>query len=67
MLIDLVVSPKEMEHAQRFGAGVLKLNPDFKGPIPPEESVAMMLNIIDKSGIEKSGIMLSHREDGLWV
>ncbi|KAF2659457.1 NAD(P)-binding protein [Lophiostoma macrostomum CBS 122681] len=44
-----------------------RYEPNFKGPILPEESVDMQLKVIEKVTTKDSGKFLSHREDGRWI
>ena len=39
---------------------VRKVKPDFQGPISPETSVKMQLDVINKLTVEDSGKFLSH-------
>lgn len=44
-----------------------KYEPNFKGPLKPEESVALQLKVIDKITMKDSGEFLSHWGNKRWV
>jgi hypothetical protein len=51
-----------------MGAYAAKVAPDFTGPITPEESAKMSLDVIDKATIEENGgIMVSHHGNQKWL
>lgn len=41
--------------------------PDFKGPISTEESVRMVLEVINKATIKDTGAFVSHRGNKEWM
>jgi len=43
-----------------------KIQPDVKGPITPEESVKLQLDVIDKLDASRSGMLLSHHGNDTW-
>ncbi|KAL6806256.1 hypothetical protein GGI42DRAFT_367049 [Trichoderma sp. SZMC 28013] len=45
----------------------LAVNPEFKGPIEPAESVKMQLKVIETATIKQSGEFLSHFGNKQWI
>ncbi|KAF3071499.1 hypothetical protein CFAM422_006088 [Trichoderma lentiforme] len=45
----------------------LAVNPEFKGPIEPAESVKMQLKVIETTTIKQSGEFLSHFGNKQWI
>jgi len=60
-------TPEQMELFQKLMAGNLKLNPNFKGPVTPEESVKLQLQVIDNVTIQDTGSFISHFGNKEWI
>ena len=43
------------------------VNPSFTGPVPPEDSVRDMLNVIDRITAKDSGAFVSHKGSKEWL
>jgi hypothetical protein len=56
------VSEKELKTVAEFGAKMQKTSPDFKGPISPEDSVRMVLDVFHKASAANGdgGSFVSH-------
>lgn len=54
-----------MEQAKKF----IAYAPHFKGPITPEESVRMMMDVIEKASVENGdgGAFVSHFGNKQWI
>jgi hypothetical protein len=50
-----------------LAAALAKVAPDFKGPIAPEESVKMQLDVIYSWTPERSGKFVSHFGNKQWL
>ncbi|KAK7063737.1 NAD(P)-binding protein [Favolaschia claudopus] len=50
-----------------LAAGVPKIAPDFKGPITPEVSVKMQLEVFNRWTVEESGAFVSHMGNKVWI
>ncbi|KAJ6461999.1 hypothetical protein C8R47DRAFT_1058235 [Mycena vitilis] len=48
------------EESKMLGPAFLKLAPDFKGPISPEESVKMQLEVFNRWPVAETGAFVSH-------
>ncbi|KAJ6452539.1 hypothetical protein C8R47DRAFT_998059 [Mycena vitilis] len=48
------------EESKLLGPALFKLAPDFKGPISPEESVKMQLEVFDRWTVAETGAFVSH-------
>lgn len=44
-----------------------KVTPSFEGPITPEESVKLMLSILDKSTVKDTGAFVSQKGNKEWL
>lgn len=49
------VTEEQMQKQAKMGEKFVQYTPDFKGPITPEESVNLMLDVINNATIEKNG------------
>ncbi|KAJ7750894.1 hypothetical protein B0H16DRAFT_1419723 [Mycena metata] len=58
---------KTIEEMKKLGGAILKIAPDFKGPLQPEESVRMQLEVIHGWTVEHSGAFVSHLGNKQWV
>ncbi|KAJ7198046.1 hypothetical protein B0H12DRAFT_1206696 [Mycena haematopus] len=50
-----------------LSAAAAKIAPDFKGPITPEESVKMQLDVIKRWTVDQSGAFVSHLGNKQWI
>lgn len=41
--------------------------PHFSGPLTPEESVKMQLDVVNKFGVEETGSFVSHHGNKEWL
>ncbi|KAJ7042994.1 hypothetical protein C8F04DRAFT_1251801 [Mycena alexandri] len=60
-------SEKTIEEMKRLGGAIMKVVPEFKGPLKPEESVRMQLEVIHRWTVEDSGAFVSHLGNKQWV
>ncbi|KAJ7735917.1 hypothetical protein B0H16DRAFT_1380197 [Mycena metata] len=60
-------SEKTIEEMKKLGGAISKIAPDFKGPLQPEESVRMQLEVIHGWTVEHSGAFVSHLGNKQWV
>jgi hypothetical protein len=63
------VSEREIKAFSEFGVKVQEVYPHFKGPISPEESISMMLKVIEKASVAggDGGSFVSHYGTKQWV
>lgn len=61
-----IVPPAAARVIEGYMVKLRKLQPD-SGPISPQESVTMQLNVIEDLTIEQSGAFLGHRGDRRWL
>ncbi|CAO2653035.1 Nn.00g024460.m01.CDS01 [Neocucurbitaria sp. VM-36] len=61
------MSPEWIATFDRYTKGFQNLNPELKGPVSPEESVGLQLQVIDKLTLEQSGQFLSHFGNKQWL
>ncbi|KAJ7492052.1 hypothetical protein FB451DRAFT_515276 [Mycena latifolia] len=61
------LSTEAVEEFKRVSKGIAKIAPDFKGPISPEESVKMQLEVINRWTVEETGAYVSHFGNKQWV
>ena len=63
------VTPAQQEMLAKQGAQFAKYAPHFKGPISPEESVKLMLSVIDKASVAggDGGSFVSHLGTKQWI
>lgn len=52
---------------QLLAPSILKMAPDFKGPIEPQESVEMMRNVIDAATVAETGAFISQKGNKEWI
>ncbi|KAJ7455952.1 hypothetical protein B0H11DRAFT_2066455, partial [Mycena galericulata] len=58
---------EELEEYKELIKAIVKVAPDFKGPITPEESVKLQLKVIERWGVEETGVFVSHFGNKQWV
>ncbi|KAJ7187412.1 hypothetical protein C8R46DRAFT_1059686 [Mycena filopes] len=51
----------------KIGKAILKVAPDFKAPISPEESVRLQLEVINRWTVEDTGAFVSQKGNKEWV
>ena len=67
-LMAVMQDPKEAAAGAAMGAKFAEYAPQFQGPISPEESVRMLLDVIGKATVEKDGgEFLSHFGNKQWL
>lgn len=52
---------------EKMRQSFLKLEPDWKGPITPKESVDLMMKVMDGVTLKESGAFLSHHGNQHWL
>ncbi|KAF7347321.1 NAD(P)-binding protein [Mycena venus] len=57
----------ELEEFKMLSKAVGKAAPDFKGPITPEESVKMQLELLNRWTVEETGAFVSHLGNKQWM
>ncbi|KAJ7665112.1 hypothetical protein DFH06DRAFT_1186668 [Mycena polygramma] len=57
----------EDEESKMLAKSIGKIAPDFKGPISPEESVKMQLEVLNRWTIEQTGAFVSHYGTKQWL
>ncbi|KAJ6598604.1 hypothetical protein B0H10DRAFT_2179110 [Mycena sp. CBHHK59/15] len=60
-------TPQQLDEMQMLMKAVGKIAPAFKGPITPEESVKMQLDVIHKWTVEETGAFISHFGNKQWL
>ncbi|KAK7057763.1 NAD(P)-binding protein [Favolaschia claudopus] len=63
----LPAGPETEAEMKMLTAAVARYVPDFKGPISPEVSVKMQLEVIERWTVEQSGAFVSHAGDRQWI
>ncbi|KAJ7691584.1 hypothetical protein B0H17DRAFT_1062961 [Mycena rosella] len=58
---------EELEEHKMLGKAIAKIAPDFKGPITPEESVKMQLEVINRWTVKDTGAFVSHFGNKQWL
>ncbi|KAJ8581230.1 NAD(P)-binding protein, partial [Rhizopogon salebrosus TDB-379] len=69
-LVDTSTRPPTPNELERFAAMIgnfRKLYPDFTGPITPETSVQMQLEVINRVTVDDSGAFISHKGNKEWL
>ncbi|KAJ7182775.1 hypothetical protein C8R43DRAFT_868266 [Mycena crocata] len=69
-LVNTSTSPPTAEQIENFKKLVAKIKtftPDFEGPISPETSVKMQLDVINRWTVEDTGAFVSHFGNKQWV
>ncbi|KAF8204506.1 hypothetical protein K438DRAFT_1820020 [Mycena galopus ATCC 62051] len=56
-----------LEEFKMMVKSVAKVAPDFKGPITPEQSVKMQLEVLNRWPVEESGAFVSHSGNKQWM
>ncbi|KAJ6541829.1 hypothetical protein B0H19DRAFT_326217 [Mycena capillaripes] len=62
--------PTPGNHDEEFkllSKSIAKVAPDFKGPMSPEESVKLQLDVINRWTVEQSGAFVSHLGNKQWL
>jgi hypothetical protein len=59
----------EVEKLKEFGAKFVAYAPNFTSPVPPEESVGDVMNVVNQASLEKGdgGIFISHLGTKRWL
>lgn len=60
VLISLTATPEELKAYQEMLVYLRIIAPSFEGPIKPEKSVSMMIEVIDRWNVEDTGAFVSH-------
>ncbi|KAJ6557818.1 NAD(P)-binding protein [Mycena capillaripes] len=60
-------TPQENDEYQAFIQGLAKAVPGFSGPLTPQASVKMMLEVIDRWAVEETGAFVSHHGNNKWL
>jgi len=60
-------TPNELEQFTTMIGKFSKLYPDFTGPITPETSVRMQLEVINRATVNDSGAFISHKGNKEWL
>jgi NAD(P)-dependent dehydrogenase (short-subunit alcohol dehydrogenase family) len=60
-------TPNELERFAAMIGNFRKLYPDFTGPITPETSVQMQLEVINRATVDDSGAFISHKGNKEWL
>jgi NAD(P)-dependent dehydrogenase (short-subunit alcohol dehydrogenase family) len=69
-LVDTSTKPPTAEELEQFGAMVDKFKiayPDFTGPISPETSVKLQLEVIEQATVRDTGAFISHKGNKEWL
>ncbi|KAJ7189151.1 hypothetical protein C8R46DRAFT_1244701 [Mycena filopes] len=61
------LSQKTIDELVKLKGGLLKIAPDFKAPLSPEESVRLQLEVIHRWSIEDTGAFVSQKGNKEWV
>ncbi|KAI1412747.1 NAD(P)-binding protein [Hypoxylon sp. FL1857] len=63
------LSPKELQSLEKMGRKFAEYAPHFKGPITPEESVKLVINVINNASVERGdgGSFVSHFGNKQWI
>ncbi|KAF7347284.1 NAD(P)-binding protein [Mycena venus] len=56
-----------LEEMKMLSKGIPKVAPHFKGPITPEESVKMQLEVFNRWTVEETGAFVSHFGNKQWL
>jgi NAD(P)-dependent dehydrogenase (short-subunit alcohol dehydrogenase family) len=62
-----LATPNELQQLTAMIRKFRKLYPDFRGPITPETSVQMQLEVINRVTIDDSGAFISHKGNKEWL
>jgi len=60
-------TPNELEQFTAMIGKFRKVYPDFTGPITPETSVQMQLEVINRATVDDSGAFISHKGNKEWL
>ena len=66
MRSSVVTDPSNKGYAMLVD-GIKKLAPQFEGPMTPEESVRLQMDVINRWPVERSGEFVSHHGDKEWL
>ena len=58
---------KQLEEFASMVAEFKRSYPDFERPLTPEESVQMVLAVVDKATVADSGAFISHKGNKEWL
>ncbi|KAJ7665055.1 hypothetical protein DFH06DRAFT_1186491 [Mycena polygramma] len=61
------VTAKAVDELVMISKAIAKVAPDFKGPMPPEESVRMQLEVIYRWTVQETGAFVSHLGTKQWL
>jgi len=63
------MTAEEAAKLSEFGAKFMVYAPNFTGPVPPEESVRDVMNVVDNASLEKGdgGSFISHMGNKRWL
>ncbi|KAJ8581524.1 hypothetical protein M405DRAFT_751657, partial [Rhizopogon salebrosus TDB-379] len=60
-------TPNELQQLTAMIRKFRKIYPDFRGPITPETSVQMQLEVINRATVDDSGAFISHKGNKEWL
>ena len=66
-MIRISVTPEIAEFYQLLAERLVKVYPDFTGPITPEESVKLVTGLINNATAKDTGAFISHKGNKEWV
>ncbi|OJA21626.1 hypothetical protein AZE42_13502, partial [Rhizopogon vesiculosus] len=69
-VVDTSTRPPTADELERFNVMVgrfRKVYPDFTGPITPETSVRMQLEVINRTTVDDTGAFISHKGNKEWL
>ncbi|OAX42087.1 NAD(P)-binding protein [Rhizopogon vinicolor AM-OR11-026] len=69
-VVDTSTRPPTADELERFNVMIGKLRkvyPDFTGPITPETSVRMQLEVINRTTVDDTGAFISHKGNKEWL
>lgn len=67
---DCFLAPESLQRAfQALAAKLIEYDPEWKGPITPEQSVKQILSVVEKNTTESgnAGDTISHLGNKTWV
>ncbi|KAJ6541828.1 hypothetical protein B0H19DRAFT_1174838 [Mycena capillaripes] len=67
-LVNTGMAPSEdSEEFKQLSKAIAKAAPDFKGPISPEQSVKMQIEVLNRWTVEQTGAFVSHFGTKQWL
>jgi len=66
-MVNTSILPTSGKEFEMLSKAVAKVAPDFKGPISPEESVKMQLEVFNRWTVEDTGAFVSHYGNKQWL